>query len=64
MTVYFIGAGPGDPDLITVKGRRLIEHCPVCLFAGSLVPEAVVAYAPKGARVMDTAAMTLTDTHR
>lgn len=64
MTVYFIGAGPGDPDLITVKGRGLIERCPVCLFAGSLVPEAVVAYAPEGARVMDTAAMTLDDTHR
>jgi precorrin-4/cobalt-precorrin-4 C11-methyltransferase len=64
MTVYFIGAGPGDPDLITVKGRRLIEACPVCLFAGSLVPEAVVACAPDGARVMDTAVMTLEDTHR
>lgn len=64
MTVYFIGAGPGDPDLITVKGRGLIERCPVCLFAGSLVPEAVVAYAPEGAKVMDTAAMTLEDTHR
>jgi precorrin-4/cobalt-precorrin-4 C11-methyltransferase len=64
MTVYFIGAGPGDPDLITVKGRRLIEGCPVCLFAGSLVPEAVVACAPEGARVLDTAVMTLEDTHR
>lgn len=64
MTVYFIGAGPGDPDLITVKGRRIVEECPVCLFAGSLVPEAVVAYAPEGARVLDTALMTLEDTHR
>ncbi len=63
MTVYFIGAGPGDPDLITVKGRRIIESCPVCLYAGSLVPEAVVACAPRGARVMDTAVMTLKDTH-
>lgn len=63
MTVHFIGAGPGDPDLITIKGRRLIEQCPVCLYAGSLVPEAVVAYAPKGALVMDTAPMTLDDTH-
>lgn len=59
MTVYFIGAGPGDPDLITVKGRRLIETCPVCLYAGSLVPEAVVDYAPEGARVLDTAPMHL-----
>ncbi len=63
MTVHFIGAGPGDPDLITVKGRRLIEACPVCLYAGSLVPEAVVACAPEGARVLDTAPMTLDDTH-
>ncbi|GHA56259.1 precorrin-4 C(11)-methyltransferase [Amylibacter ulvae] len=63
MTVYFIGAGPGDPDLITVKSRGLIERCPVCLYAGSLVPEAVVAFAPKDAIVKDTAAMTLDDTH-
>src|SRR3954452_15036729 len=58
-TVYFIGAGPGDPDLITVKGRALIERCPVCLFAGSLVPRAVVAYAPDGADVRNTASMHL-----
>jgi len=59
MTVHFIGAGPGDPELITVKGLRLIQSCPVCLYAGSLVPEAVVAAAPAGARVLDTAPMTL-----
>ena len=59
MTVHFIGAGPGDPDLITVKGLRLIQACPVCLYAGSLVPESIVAAAPKGARVIDTAPMTL-----
>lgn len=63
MTVHFIGAGPGDPDLVTVKGRRLIAACPVCLYAGSLVPEALVACAPAGARVLDTAAMTLDETH-
>ncbi|MEM6619427.1 MAG: precorrin-4 C(11)-methyltransferase [Pseudomonadota bacterium] len=63
MTVYFIGAGPGDPDLITVKAQRRIAACPVCLYAGSLVPEAVVAGAPDGARVLDTAAMTLDQTH-
>jgi precorrin-4/cobalt-precorrin-4 C11-methyltransferase len=63
MTVYFIGAGPGDPDLITVKGKALIERCPVCLYAGSLVPEAVVAFAPQDATVKDTAVMTLDDTH-
>ena len=61
MTVYFIGAGPGDPDLITVKGKRLIEECQYCLYAGSLVPEAVVAAAPKDGHVVDTASMTLDD---
>ena len=59
MTVHFIGAGPGDPDLITVRGRRLIETSPVVLFAGSLVPSEVIACAPDGARVLDTAPMTL-----
>lgn len=59
MTVYFIGAGPGAPDLITVRGLRLIERCPVCLYAGSLVPEAIVAAAPADALVKDTAPMHL-----
>lgn len=59
MTVHFIGAGPGAPDLITLRGAKLIESCPVCLYAGSLVPEAVVALAPKGARVIDTAPLNL-----
>lgn len=59
MTVHFIGAGPGAPDLITVRGLRLIERCPVCLYAGSLVPEEIVKAAPEGARVLDTAPMHL-----
>jgi precorrin-4/cobalt-precorrin-4 C11-methyltransferase len=59
MTVYFIGAGPGDPDLLTLRGRRLIERCPVCLFAGSLVPAEVVACAPPGAAVVNTAELHL-----
>ena len=59
MTVHFIGAGPGAPDLITVRGLRLIEKCPVCLYAGSLVPEEIVTSAPEGARVVDTASMHL-----
>jgi len=59
MTVHFIGAGPGAPDLITVRGLRLIERCPVCLYAGSLVPRAIVAAAPPDARIVDTAPLTL-----
>ena len=59
MGVWFIGAGPGDPSLLTIRGRDLIRRCSVCLYAGSLVPQAVVAHAPKTARVMDTAPMTL-----
>ncbi|NMO16454.1 precorrin-4 C(11)-methyltransferase [Pyxidicoccus fallax] len=59
MKVYIIGAGPGDPDLITVKGARLVERCPVVLYTGSLVPEAVIARAAPGARVLDSSGMTL-----
>ncbi len=59
MTVHFIGAGPGDPELITVRGLRLIQECPVCLYAGSLVPEAIVSAAPDGAHVVDTAPLHL-----
>lgn len=59
MTVHFIGAGPGAPDLITVRGRDLIARCPICLYAGSLVPRELVALAPAGARVIDTAPLDL-----
>lgn len=59
MSVHFIGAGPGAADLITVRGLALIRRCPVCLYAGSLVPAEIVAAAPAGARVLDTAPMTL-----
>ena len=59
MTVYFIGAGPGDPDLITVRGRDLISRCPVILYAGSLVPEEILAYANSTATVTDTASLHL-----
>ena len=61
--VSFVSSGPGDPELLTLKARRIISECPVCLYAGSLVPPEVVACAPDGARVMDTAPMTLDDTH-
>lgn len=59
MTVHFIGAGPGAPDLITLRGRDLIAACPVCLYAGSLVPEALLAHCPPGARIVNTAPLSL-----
>ena len=59
MTVHFIGAGPGAPDLLTLRGRDLIHACPVCLYAGSLVPEAVLAHCPEGAKIVNTAPMDL-----
>jgi precorrin-4/cobalt-precorrin-4 C11-methyltransferase len=59
VTVHFIGAGPGAADLITVRGRDLIARCPVCLYAGSIVPQELLQYCPPGARIVDTAPMTL-----
>ncbi|MFC7695633.1 MULTISPECIES: precorrin-4 C(11)-methyltransferase [Bradyrhizobium] len=59
MTVHFIGAGPGAPDLLTLRGRDLIAACPVCLYAGSLVPEGVLAHCPPGARIVNTAPLSL-----
>lgn len=59
MTIHFIGAGPGAADLITVRGRDLLTRCPVCLFAGSLVPTELLAHCPDNARIIDTAPMTL-----
>ena len=59
MTVHFIGAGPGAPDLITLRGRDLIAGSPVCLYAGSLVPRALLEHCPKNARIIDTASMSL-----
>ena len=59
MTVHFIGAGPGAPDLITVRGRALIARCPVCLYAGSIVPRELLGFCPPGARIVDTAPLSL-----
>jgi len=59
MTVHFIGAGPGAADLITVRGRELIARCPVCLFAGSIVPRELLRFCPKDARIVDTAPLSL-----
>ena len=59
MTIHFIGAGPGAPDLLTLRGRDLIARCPVCLYAGSLVPEEILAHCPPGARIVNTAPLDL-----
>jgi precorrin-4/cobalt-precorrin-4 C11-methyltransferase len=59
MTVHFIGAGPGAADLLTLRGRDLIAASPVCLYAGSLVPEGVLAHCPPGARIINTAPLSL-----
>jgi precorrin-4/cobalt-precorrin-4 C11-methyltransferase len=59
MSVHFIGAGPGAPDLITVRGRAIIERCPVCLYAGSIVPPDILAWCPPGTRLVDTAPLDL-----
>ncbi|GLF95965.1 precorrin-4 C(11)-methyltransferase [Streptomyces yaizuensis] len=59
MTVYFIGAGPGAADLITVRGARTLASCEVCLYAGSLVPRELLDGCPPGARLVDTARLTL-----
>ena len=59
MTVHFLGAGPGAADLITLRGRDLIAASPVCLYAGSLVPEALLSHCPPGARIVNTAPLSL-----
>ena len=59
MTVHFIGAGPGAPDLITLRGRDTIARCPVCLYAGSLVPRELLQHCPADARLIDTAPLSL-----
>src|SRR3984957_17264282 len=59
MTVYFIGAGPGAADLITVRGQRLLERCTVCLYAGSIMPDDLLALCPRDAKVIDTGPLTL-----
>jgi len=61
MTVHFIGAGPGAADLMTLRGYHLVRRCPVCLYAGSLVPEEIVSEAPDGARLVNTAEMSLVE---
>jgi len=59
VTVYFIGAGPGAADLITVRGQRLLQRCAVCLYAGSIMPTELLSYCPPDARIVDTGTLTL-----
>jgi precorrin-4/cobalt-precorrin-4 C11-methyltransferase len=59
MTVHFIGAGPGAADLLTLRGRDILARCPVCLYAGSLVAPEILAHCPQGARIVDTAPLSL-----
>jgi precorrin-4/cobalt-precorrin-4 C11-methyltransferase len=59
MTVFFIGAGPGAADLITVRGQRLLQRCAVCLYAGSIMPTDLLAWCPPEARIVDTGPLTL-----
>ncbi len=59
MTIHFIGAGPGAPDLLTLRGRDLLRSCPVCLYAGSIVPAAMLSHCPPDARLVDTASLDL-----
>lgn len=59
MTVHFIGAGPGAPDLLTIRGQNIIRSCPVCLYAGSLVPREILDFCPDGARIINTAPLDL-----
>ena len=59
MTVHFIGAGPGAADLLTLRGRNLFASCPVCLYAGSLIPEEILSHCPAGARIINTAPLDL-----
>jgi len=63
MQVYFVGAGPGDPELLTLKAARIIGAADLVLYAGSLVPPEVVARAKPGARVVDSAGLMLEQTH-
>ena len=62
--VHFVGAGPGDPDLITVKGKRLLEHAQTVIYAGSLVNPALLSFCPEGCRIYDSARMTLEEVIR
>ena len=57
MTVYFIGAGPGAADLITVRGARVLGNCRTCVYAGSLVPQEMLELCPDGANLVATARM-------
>ena len=59
MTVHFIGAGPGAADLLTIRGQKIISECPICLYAGSLIPEEILAFCPTNATIINTALLDL-----
>jgi len=59
MTVHFIGAGPGAADLLTIRGQKIISKCPICLYAGSLIPKEILSYCPDDATIIDTAPLDL-----
>ena len=64
MTVYFIGAGPGAADLLTLRGRDILARCPVCLYAGSIIPQEILSHCPPDARLVDTAPLSLDEIER
>ena len=61
MMIHFIGAGPGAADLITVRGRNILSRCPICLYAGSIIPESLLKYCPADAKIVNTAPMSLAE---
>ncbi len=59
LTVHFIGAGPGDPELITLKGKKLLEQCSICFFAGSIIPEEILSHCGPSTKKINTAPLSL-----
>ena len=59
MTVHFVGAGPGDPDLITIRAKELISKCPVCIYAGSLVPKEIINFTPENVTLINSVSLHL-----
>lgn len=62
--IHFVGAGPGDPELITVRGKRLLEEADLIVYAGSLVPESLLEWRKPNAAIVNSASLTLAETHK